>query len=356
MIDRTKDVSGKGRLRPDIDVVSFAPSLEDSWNSFVETSNNGTEFHRTDFLDYHSENKFNFRHLMFYRDGKLVSVLPGAVSNGIFRSPAGASLGGFVLAPCAGLEITDALVKSFVSWCRREGLKKVFIGQPMSVYRRLPDESMEFALLYNEFTVCDAMYSSISDLEQTGDRLQMPIKTRYNINRSERYGIKAVKSDNFESFYPILVENKMKFGCGPTHTIGDLERIRELRPDLLQLFLAMLDGKIIAGLMLFLISPVCALNFYTAQDYEYHKYNPVSFLIEHSMRWCREKGYRYYDYGVSMDTASPNPLEVSWSLVQFKESLGLTGCVRKTYSRRLQVPDMDSTSSNPTPTITKSFR
>lgn len=336
-----------GRVRPNIYIVPFAPSLEDTWNSFVETSNNGTEFHRIDFLDYHPEGKFDFRHLMFYCDGKLVSVLPGAVSDGVYRSPTGASLGGFVLIPCAGLEMADALAASFVSWCRAEGLKEAFIGQPMPVYRSLPDESMEFALLYNGFTVCEAMYSSISDLEQTGNRLQMPIKTRYNINRSERYGIEVVESDNFAAFYPILMVNKMKFGCEPTHSLGDLEQIRELRPDLLQLFLAILDGKPIAGLMLFLISPVCALNFYTAQDYEYHKYNPISFLIEHSMSWCREKGYLYYDYGVSMDATSPNPLEVSWSLVQFKESLGLTGCVRKTYCRKLQIPDLNNPCPDP---------
>ena len=36
-------------------------------------------------------------------------------------------------------------------------------------------------------------------------------------------------------------------------SISDLEHIRELRPNLLQLFLAMLDGKPIAGLMLFLL-------------------------------------------------------------------------------------------------------
>lgn len=352
MTDRMENTSESGRLRPNIDVVPFAPSFKDTWNSFIETSNNGTEFHRTDFLDYHHEGKFDFRHLMFYRDGKLVSVLPGSVIDGVYRSPSGASLGGFILAPYAGLEIADASVASFVSWCQAEGLMEAFIAQPIPVYRRLPDESMEFALLYNGFTICEALYSSVSDLEQTGDRLQMPIKTRYNINRSERYGVEVVESDDFSAFYPILMVNKMKFGCGPTHTLEDLERIRELRPNLLRLFLAMLDGKPIAGLMLFLISQVCALNFYTAQDYEYHKYNPVSFLIEHSMGWCREKGYRHYDYGVSMDTASPNPLEVSWSLVQFKESLGLTGCVRKTYCRKIQAPDMDSTGSDPTSTIT----
>ncbi|MCD4847157.1 MAG: hypothetical protein K8R76_03085 [Candidatus Aegiribacteria sp.] len=79
---------------------------------------------------------------MFYRDGRLVSVLPGSIIDSVYRSPAGASSGGFILAPYTGLEIADASVASFVSWCRADGLKEAFIAQPMPVYRRLPDESM----------------------------------------------------------------------------------------------------------------------------------------------------------------------------------------------------------------------
>jgi hypothetical protein len=329
LIELRESVPVSELQKPAIDVVPFEHSLADTWHAFVESSNNGTEFHRTDFLEYHPEDRYDFRHLLFFRKGCLVSVLPGAVTGETFRSPAGASIGGFVHAPCAGLETADAVVHAFVSWCRGAGITEAFIGLPMPVYERTLDDSMEFALLYNGFSQYDAKYSSVADLRLTGDRSRMPCKTRHNIARAENQGIEVTESDDFAVFHPILRENKLKFGCEPTHTLAELERIRDLRPDLLKLFLALKDGRPIAGLMLFLVSPVCALNFYTAQDYGYHRYNPVSLLLEHSMRWCAGRGYRYYDYGVSMDTSSPNPLEVSRSLVKFKESMGLTGCIRK---------------------------
>ena len=315
----------------------FDPSRRAEWNRFVEEAGNGTEFHRIDFLEYHPADRFDFKHLMFYRSGKLVSVLPGAVRDGLFSSPSGASMGGFVVAPFAGLSSANEVMAAFVDWCAAEGVKGARIGQPMSVYRKLPDESLEFAMLYNGFTLRDTTYSSVCCLDRVGDRSDMPCKTRNNISRSQRQGVTVVDSDDLAAFYPLLVENKLKFGVAPTHTLEELKRIRKLRPDLLKLFLATLDGEPIAGLLLFLISPVCALNFYTAMDYGHRRHNPVSLLIEHSMRWCVEKGFRCYDYGVSMDTSSADPLEVSWSLVRFKESFGLTGCMRRTYGLDLHV-------------------
>jgi len=272
---------------------------------------------------------------VFLDGDRLVSVLPGAVAGDTYRSPAGASMGGFVLRRGAGLDLADRIVRTFVAWCAGEGIREAFIGQPMPIYAREPDDSGEYALLCNGFSPVDLKYSSVADLRLTGSRSAMSCKVRHNIVRSETCGVRIVDSDDFAVFHAILTENKRKFGCAPTHTLEELERIRELRPAMIRLFLAELEGKLVAGLMLFLVNPVCALDFYTAQDYRYHHCNPVSLLVEHAMAWCRDRGYRHFDYGVSMDTSSRNPLEVTRSLVRFKESLGCTGSIRRTYRRTI---------------------
>ena len=232
-----------------MEAVPFCPSRKAEWNRFVEEAGNGTEFHRIDFLEYHPADRFEFRHLMFYRSGKLVSVLPGAVRDGLFFSPSGASMGGFVVAPFAGLSVANEVTAAFIDWCVSEGIKGARICQPMAVYRKLPDESMEYAMLYNGFTLREATYSSVCCLDKIGDRSDMPCKTRNNISRSQRQGVVAVESDDLADFYPLLAENKRKFGVAPTHTLVELKRIRELRPGLLKLFLATLDVN---------RSPVCS--------------------------------------------------------------------------------------------------
>ena len=44
-------------------------------------------------------------------------------------------------------------------------------------------------------------------------------------------------------FYPILLENKAKFGVKPTHTLEELLQLHELVPELMQLFLVRVGGE-----------------------------------------------------------------------------------------------------------------
>jgi lipid II:glycine glycyltransferase (peptidoglycan interpeptide bridge formation enzyme) len=142
-------------------------------------------------------------------------------------------------------------------------------------------------------------------------------------------------SRRYDEFYPILLKNKEKFGVTPTHTLDELKRIDSLRPGMMTLFMAYYENQPIAGELLFACNKQCVLNFYTMHLYDFHNLFAVNYLIEHSIRWCCQKGFRYFDYGVSADTFSIDPMEPSWSLIEFKESMGANGCQRKTYYRRI---------------------
>jgi lipid II:glycine glycyltransferase (peptidoglycan interpeptide bridge formation enzyme) len=85
--------------------------------------------------------------------------------------------------------------------------------------------------------------------------------------------------------------------------------------------------------LLFAANDRCIINFYTMHRYQHHNLFAVNYLVEHAIRWCVARGFRYYDYGVSADTASTNPLEPAWSLVEFKERMGSTGCIRRCYQK-----------------------
>jgi len=131
------------------------------------------------------------------------------------------------------------------------------------------------------------------------------------------------------------LKNKEKFEVKPTHSLEDLKWLDTALPGSLVLFMAYLEDDPIAGQLLFVANRNCVLNFYTMHLYEYRNLFTVNYLIEHAIVWCNQKGYKYYDYGVSADTFAPDPMEPSWSLINFKESMGANGCQRKTYYRRI---------------------
>ena len=65
-------------------------------------------------------------------------------------------------------------------------------------------------------------------------------------------------------------------------------------PGMITLFLAYYQGKPIAGELLFAVNKNCVLNFYTMHLYEYHNVFAVNYLIEHAIRWCHQKGFKFF--------------------------------------------------------------
>lgn len=318
-----------------INIIPYTPDRLEQWNAFVKQSNNGTIFHDQTFLSYHPQDRFCFHHLMFYIDDRLIAVLPGGLTGDMFKSPTGSSFGGFVLEKELGIEAANELVRAFVRYCASKGIKEIYLTPPMQIYNEIYNESLEYSMLYNHFIQLSALYSSVIDFSQIKSKEDLSKNTRHKINKAVNKGVVVTQSSNLDEFYPILLKNKEKFGTKPTHTLEELKKIDTLLPGMMTLFMAHYEGVPIAGELLFTANPRCILNFYTMHLYDYHHLFPVNCLIEHSVRFCAEKGFRYFDYGVSADTFSSDPMEPSWSLITFKESMGATGCLRKTYYRRV---------------------
>lgn len=312
-------------------VVEYSSADEALWDRFVDESINGTVFHKQSFLAYHPPDRFTFRHLMVYGAGQLVALLPGGVYNGEYRSPLGASFGGLCVGRGMSLALADAIVKALLDWCRERGFTRMVLTPPMQVYNQVFDEVVEYALRYNGFVADGALFSSVIDLQQIRSRHDLSRNTRHKINKAINKGVRVEASDDLDAFYPILLTNKAKFNARPTHTLQELQRLDALMPGMMKLFMAYYEGVAVAGELLFVANSRCVLNFYTMHLYEYHHLFAVNYLVEYALGWAAQQGYRYYDYGVSADTFSTNPLEPSWSLVTFKESMGARGCVRTSY-------------------------
>ena len=297
------------------------------WDRFVCESNNGTIFHTQKFLSYHPDGRFKWNHLLFYKDDKLVGVMPGALDGATLRSPSGASYGGVVLRHDTRVEDADEIVKSLVDYCRENSIKEIEITPALSIYNDQHDEVLDYALLHNRFTTLSYQYSSIIDIN--GVRLDKG--RRSDIHRAEQEAVVVRSNKDFNILYPILVENKKKYDAHPVHNVEEMEAIDGMFDT--GLFFAYKDDIPIAGMWVIPTNPRCALIFYSAHLYEHRKYNGIVCLVAYVIEWAKEQGFRYLDYGVSTDTTADEDLE--WSLVRFKERLGGHGCLRKTFLRKI---------------------
>ncbi|MBU0650186.1 peptidoglycan bridge formation glycyltransferase FemA/FemB family protein [Patescibacteria group bacterium] len=327
--------------------VQIANSLQDSnWDQFVDRSNNGTIFHKLSFLQYHPQERFNFHNLAFYEGNKLVAVLPGCVTEDIYKSPAGASYGGFVTKN-VGLETIEAVVDSFITYVKKCGIHEIFLTPAPRAYVKYPNELFEYVLRYKGFVEKYHLVSNITlitDLKARGTLNEsdeeilnfLSSMHRRAVRKSFKEGVFVEINDNLDEFYPILIDNKKKFDTPPTHTLEEIKKLKLLFPNEIKLMLAYTPSRIaVAGLLLFICNRRTVLTFYIAHYYKYQHYRAVNRLFYEALKWARNQNFSYLDLGVSMDTFSENPMEPSRKLIAFKEGINSRGMLRTCYHLHL---------------------
>jgi lipid II:glycine glycyltransferase (peptidoglycan interpeptide bridge formation enzyme) len=320
----------------DIVIEKYRDELKEKWDNFVSQANNGTIFHKIKFLSYHPENRFNFHHLIFQKQSNTVAVLPGMLNKGIFKSPAGASFGGIVMEDMS-FSKTDAVVKKFLEHCKNRNIKEIYFTLPPIVYLKEMNKNLEYVLLYNGFSYSNNMYTSVINLRKLSEN---PTREFHqNARNAIRKGIKSnleVKlSEDYESFYPILLKNKEKFKVSVTHSLNELKKLNKLLPDTLKLFLVYKEGILLGGSLIFVCNKRTLLAFYIALDYDYQKYRPINYLLYEIIKWGQQNGFKYLDLGVNQEESKKNPMEVNRGLISFKSSMGAKCFFRNQFYKKI---------------------
>jgi hypothetical protein len=316
-----------------ITIHKYLPENRQEWEDFVANSNNGTMFHTQTFLDYHPAGKFNFFHLMIRKDGKLIGVLPGGFpEKDVFWSPVGASYGSIVTKDIhfsTALDIVDGLIE----YGKEQNWKEMFLIPPPIIYNEHYNQHIEYAFLYRKFDFELHYISHAIDLKHGENYLQHFDKTaRKTIRKIRREGkIRIEDSNDYESFNRILLDNKARHDVKPTHSLEDMLKIAELMPDKVKLMLVYYEDKPIAGSWLFLTNSQVVLCFYNMLLYEYEYLKPIYLIMDETVRWSIENGYKWVDIGVSQDTKAEDPMTPSLNLIKFKERFDSRGVLRTTF-------------------------
>lgn len=314
-----------------MEIIAYTPDWKEKWDQFVLKSNNGTMFHMQKFFDYHVPGKFSFNHLMFIDKGKIAALLPGAIKNGVFESPIGASYGSIVTKDITFAEAMN-LVSVLLDYGKKNNIDEFVLTPAPLIYEEFQNQDLEFAMLWQGFKYQLHYISSAIKLDQNRDILErFSPTTRRNIRKTiSDFKLRVEINDRYDEFYPILLENKSRHNVKPTHSLEDLIKLSRLLPDNLKLFMVYLNDKPIAGSSMFFANKTVAICFYNMLYYDYAEYKPIQRVMFEVVKYCTENGYKYVDIGVSQDTKAANPMTPSMSLIDFKEKFDAKTIMRNT--------------------------
>lgn len=302
------------------------------WDKFIESSNEGTIFHRLDFLGYHgSRFKDNEYHLGIYKGTTLHGVMPMAIieedGKKIARSPYGASYGGPVFLKPLRYAESKEIASGLVEFLSGLGVQSCSLTLPISCVYQTYSETFRLALMECGFMVVNRDISSVVNLSH-----QLPLdqiitqRARRMVSKASSHGIEIVHRGNLDDFYQLLLLNHRKFGVSPTHSLEELALLMELFPSRINVSLGYYETQPVAGICNFVINNQVNSSFYLAQDLEFTDLQALSLLIFETLNDSIAAGFNWYDFGLSSTRMKGQD-----NIFMFKENFGARGFFRETY-------------------------
>jgi len=313
------------------------------WDEFVSESNNGTVFHKQQFLGYHPEERFEDHHLAVYKRDRLYAVITGAIVENrdakAFVSHPGASYGGVVLGSHCRFEDAAAVITALVTYLRETDTGVIDLTLPPAPYYQVPHQTLEYALVSAGFQYRKRELTSVVAIDAGPDSLyaRLPKKTRADVRQAQKLGLGVNWIDDPPDYelsvmYDMLLENREELGLltPPAHTIEELGRIRDQLPGMLLMGLVRSEDRPVASTLVFRCNSRVLLTFYICHKSAARDRHPVHLMLHGLLCEGAKQGYRYVDFGIS--TVQMKPL---YSLIKFKESFGAQGFFRDTFEKHI---------------------
>ena len=315
-----------------IEIVKYKNNMNCEWDSFIDTSINGTIFHRRSFLSYHIDRKFEDASLIFKKRGQIISVFPAAITKEsnkrvLFSHP-GASFGSLVYDSLLSFKDSMNIVSLLKKYAYENKFNIIRATLPPIIYSALPSDYFEFCLLSAGGYYEKSEMSSVLNLGLSADRVEENIKSSHKQakRKAERNGIMVKQSNDYDKYYSILANNlELRHGVSPTHSLEELKKIVKLFPDKVFLHTAHYNKKMIAGILNFICNKKTLLAFYICHNYNFQDLRPLNLIFFDIFNWAIKRKYQYYDLGIFTINERPN-----YGLARFKENFGACGFFRKT--------------------------
>lgn len=310
-----------------VEIVRYTSERKAEWDTFVRSSRNGTFLFMRDYMDYHAD-RFTDCSLMFYREEKLVALLPAnwVSDERIVSSHGGLTYGGLVM--CDGLTSVRVMevFAAMLDWMRTELGAKALLYKPIPyIYDRCPSEEDLYALFRHQAVLYTRSLSSVVDMAH---RIPFRKGRKSTVKLAHSRGVTIAESPDWVAFWSILSQVlHERHQAVPVHSVEEMELLHSRFPEEIKLYAAYSsDGRMIAGTVIYEFPDMVHAQ-YIASSSE----GKASGAVDALYAWLINERYtdkRYLDFGTSVEQGG---WVLNEGLVRQKEGFGARGVVYDSY-------------------------
>ncbi len=238
-----------------MEVIRYTSAHEPLWDAFVRASRNGVFLFERQYIDYHSDRFPDHSLLFFDVSHRLVAVLPATelTESGerVISSHGGLTFGGFVLSPEARSRDVLRIFDAALAYMRHLGFARFVYKAVPDIYHQLPSQEEDYALWLHGFRLEVCNLSTAIDL-----RCALPLRPDRNrlrgCRKAQRHGFTIVETTDLNELWPIVEHSLLqRHGVRPVHSLSEMSLLRSRFPSRIRTFVAMRDGKVEGGVVMF---------------------------------------------------------------------------------------------------------
>ncbi|WP_299364552.1 GNAT family N-acetyltransferase [Winogradskyella sp.] len=230
-------------------VLRYKPSDKAVWNNFVLDSNQQTFLFQRDFMDYHSD-RFEDHSLMFYKNNKLIGLLPANKLDNEVCSHQGLTYGGFIYDATIKSEDAIGIMRGTLEFLNENGILNFIVKELPYIYLNNPTN--------NPFTyLCFKVKAQLNrtDMHSVLDpKFKAYSRSRNNgYKRGKKNHLLVEETNDFALFWnSILIPNlDKKHEVKPVHTLEEIKLLKSRFPNQIRQFNVYYQDNIVAGTTIF---------------------------------------------------------------------------------------------------------
>jgi hypothetical protein len=312
--ENTFGVTDIGLSKHDISVVQYGPKYKTLWDNFISDSKNGAFLLYRDYMEYHSD-RFRDHSLMFFKNGKLVGLMPANINNDILCSHEGLTFGGIISDNEMKTSMMIEIFEKIVSHCREEGITELMYKTIPYIYHQIPAEEDLYVLFrYDARLIERSIISTIV----------LPISVNYTkerkrtLKKAKNHNIVVKRSFDFKSFMKIEEDVLLqRHNTRPAHKANEIIRLAERFPNNIKLFASFEDDMMVAGTIMFESKNVAHAQ-YAADSDEGWDFGALDSVFDYLITEYY-KNKKFFDFGSSTESHGQ---VLNGGLLRHKEGFG----------------------------------
>lgn len=306
-----------------LEVRRYTAEQQGEWNSFIATAKNGTFLFDRNYMDYHSD-RFSDHSLMFYRDDSLYAVLPANEKEHTLYTHQGLTYGGLVMGTDATTVHVIEIFKMMNSYLREHSIQRVVYKAIPWIYHIVPAEEPLYAMhLTCRYHLLERDASSTVVLSK---QLIWKKDRRHGLRVARDNGVRVDFSDDYTSFWPILIENlHVNHNVSPVHSLDEILLLNRRFPKNILFVGAWKNEELLGGCVVY-VTPQVVHTQYIAATPMGKQLGVVNAIIDKILSSFPE--HLYMDFGKSTEAHSDILNE---NLIYQKEGFGARTLCYDTY-------------------------